>query len=108
MPASWPRIRTFAITLLDKNNYQQFQPLLYQVATAVLGPNNIAFNLRGSLRNYPNVHVKMTEAVSVDLNTRVVQTAQGEQYQGSNTKETRTQQINPGECGWSSADNGGQ
>jgi NADH dehydrogenase len=77
--AANPQVR---VTLLDKNNYQQFQPLLYQVATAVLGPNNIAFNLRGALRKYPNVHVKMTEAVSVDLNTRVVQTAQGEQYQG--------------------------
>jgi NADH dehydrogenase len=77
--AANPHVR---ITLLDKNNYQQFQPLLYQVATAVLSPSNIAFNLRVALRKYPNVRVKMTEAVSVDLNTRIVQTAQGEQYQG--------------------------
>lgn len=74
-----PHVR---VTLLDKNNYQQFQPLLYQVATAVLSPSNIAFNLRGLLRRYPNVHVKMVEAVSVDPNTRAVQTAQGEQCQG--------------------------
>ena len=32
------------VTLLDKNNYQQFQPLLYQVAAAILPPDNIAFN----------------------------------------------------------------
>jgi NADH dehydrogenase len=77
--ASNPNVR---ITLLDKNNYQQFQPLLYQVATSILGPGNIAFNLRGTLRGHPNVDVKMTEVISIDLNTRTVQTAQGQQYQG--------------------------
>jgi NADH dehydrogenase len=70
------------ITLLDKNNYQQFQPLLYQVATALLSPNDIAFNLRTTLGGHPNVDVKMTEVVSVDPNTHIVQTAQGHQYQG--------------------------
>jgi NADH:ubiquinone reductase (H+-translocating) len=70
------------ITLLDKNNYAQFQPLLYQVATAVLGPSNIAFNLRAMLKKHPNVHVRMTEVVSVDLSTRTVKTAEGEQYPG--------------------------
>ena len=40
--ASRPDIR---ITLVDKNNFQQFQPLLYQVATAVLAPSNAALFL---------------------------------------------------------------
>ena len=60
--AANPNVR---ITLLDKNNYQQFQPLLYQVATAILAPSNIAFNLRHALTNHANVDVKMTEVVSV-------------------------------------------
>jgi len=77
--AANPNVR---ITLLDKNNYQQFQPLLYQVATAILAPSNIAFNLRSALLGHPNVDVKMTEVLSVDLNARMVQTAQGQQYQG--------------------------
>jgi NADH dehydrogenase len=77
--AANPNVR---ITLLDKNNYQQFQPLLYQVATAILGPGNIAFNLRGTLRSHPNVDVKMTEVVSIDLNTRTVETAEGQHYEG--------------------------
>ncbi|WP_035356432.1 NAD(P)/FAD-dependent oxidoreductase [Edaphobacter aggregans] len=74
-----PHVR---ITLLDKNNYQQFQPLLYQVATAILGPGNIAFSLRGTLRSHPNVDVKMAEVVSIDLNARTVETAQGQHYEG--------------------------
>ena len=77
--AANPNIR---ITLLDKNNYQQFQPLLYQVATGILAPGNIAFNLRATLIGHSNVDVRMTEVVSVDLNARMVQTAQGQQYQG--------------------------
>ncbi len=77
--AASPHVR---ITLLDKNNYQQFQPLLYQVATAMLSSSNIAFNLRGILKGHSNVDVKMTEVVSVDLGTRIVQTADGQQYQG--------------------------
>src|SRR5277367_290740 len=77
--AANPHVR---ITLLDKNNYQQFQPLLYQAATALLAPDNIAFNLRGILGVHPNVDVKMTEVVSVDPNTHTLQTAQGQQYRG--------------------------
>jgi NADH dehydrogenase len=77
--ATNPNVR---ITLLDKNNYQQFQPLLYQVATAILAPDNIAFNLRTALRGHPNVDVKMTEVVSIDLNARTVETGDGQQYQG--------------------------
>jgi len=48
--AANPNVR---VTLLDKDNYQQFQPLLYQVATALLAPSNIAFNLRAALEGNP-------------------------------------------------------
>src|SRR5580698_2950758 len=77
--AAHPDIR---ITLLDKNNFQQFQPLLYQVATAVLAPSNAAFSLRSVLRRHSNVDVKLGEAVSVDLKTRAIETAEGQKYQG--------------------------
>ena len=70
------------ITLLDKNNYQQFQPLLYQVAAAMLAPNNAAFSLRSVLREHANVDVKMAEVVSTDLGTRTAVTADGQKYQG--------------------------
>lgn len=70
------------VTLIDKNNYQQFQPLLYQVATALLAPDNAAFSLRSLLRGHANVDVKMAEVVSADLETRTVITADGKTYQG--------------------------
>src|ERR1700744_4732125 len=77
--AANPNVR---VTLLDKNNYHQFQPLLYQVATGILSPDNVAFNLRFTLLHHANVHVKMAEVVSVDVNSRVVETADGQRYQG--------------------------
>ena len=77
--AANPNVR---VVLLDKNNYQQFQPLLYQVASALLAPSNIAFNLRLAVKNHPNVDIRLTEAVSVDLKSRAVQAADGQRYQG--------------------------
>lgn len=70
------------ITLIDKNNFQQFQPLLYQVATAVLAPSNAAFSLRAVLKRYSNVDLKLGSVVSVDLKTRSAETAEGQKYQG--------------------------
>lgn len=70
------------VTLIDKNNYQQFQPLLYQVATAGLSAMNAAFSLRSVLRGHPNVDVKLGTVTSVDLKTRTVETAEGQNYQG--------------------------
>ena len=76
---SKPNVR---VTLLDKNNYQQFQPLLYQVATSILGSGDIAFSLRGVLHNHANVDVKMTEVTAIDPHTRTVETSHGQRYQG--------------------------
>ena len=39
------------VTLIDRNNYHQFQPLLYQVATSQLAPSDIAYSLRKLFRD---------------------------------------------------------
>lgn len=70
------------VTLIDRNNYHQFQPLLYQVASSALSPSHIAFNLRGALRGHRNVDVKLTDIVSVDLSTRLVTNTVGQTYSG--------------------------
>jgi NADH dehydrogenase len=76
---SRPEVR---ITLLDKNNYQQFQPLLYQVASGLLAPGNAAFPLRDVLHKAANVDVKMAEVVSADLAARAVRTSDGQTCRG--------------------------
>ena len=70
------------VTLLDKNNFHQFQPLLYQLATAQLGSGDIATSLRRSLRGRANVDVKMDEVTAADPNTRTVTTKAGGSYTG--------------------------
>ncbi len=49
----------FEITLVDKFNYHQFQPLFYQVATAGLDASNISFPLRKAFQNSHNIHIRM-------------------------------------------------
>ncbi len=58
------------ITLADRHNYHLFQPLLYQVATAVLSPADIAAPIRRLLRNQQNVRVVLAELLGVDLQKR--------------------------------------
>ncbi|MFC6646522.1 NAD(P)/FAD-dependent oxidoreductase [Granulicella cerasi] len=70
------------ITLLDRNNYQQFQPLLYQVASGMLSADNAAFNLRTVLAEHDNVDIVMAEVSSVDLANRTAYSAEGKTYTG--------------------------
>ena len=59
--------RTAARTILiDRTNHHVFQPLLYQVATSVLTPGQIAFPLRGNLGNQKNTTVILGEVTGVD------------------------------------------
>src|ERR1700733_6782220 len=74
--------KTLRIVVLDRNNYQQFQPLLYQVATGTLSPDNAAFNLRAVLAHHANVDVVMTEIQSVDLAKRTAYSVNGDEVHG--------------------------
>src|SRR5277367_5994347 len=55
------------VTLVDRKNYHTFQPLLYQVALAVLSPADIAQPIRSIVRDHPNIEVLMDEVVGFDL-----------------------------------------
>ncbi len=67
----------FQIVLLDRNNYHNFQPLMYQVATAGLEPDSIAYPLRKIFKGKRNFHFRMTEVVSIDPQTKSIQTSIG-------------------------------
>src|SRR5687767_2398119 len=60
------------VTLVDRKNHHTFQPLLYQVATAVLSPGEIASPLRRILYRAKNVEVILGEAVGIDTVARRV------------------------------------
>ena len=65
------------ITLIDRQNYHCFQPLLYQVATAALSPADVAWPIRHILRQQKNTTVLMTEVKGIDPVARIVSTAAG-------------------------------
>src|SRR6516165_6845027 len=68
------RSKDVEITLLDRRNHHLFQPLLYQVATGILSPGQIAPVLRHLLRKHENVTVELTHVTGFDLDRRVVHT----------------------------------
>jgi NADH dehydrogenase len=55
----------FQVVLIDKNNFHQFQPLFYQVATAGLEPSAISFPLRKIFQNSNNVFIRIAEITGI-------------------------------------------
>jgi len=70
------------VTLIDRHNYHQFHPLLYQVATCQLAPSDVATSLRKPFRKHGNVAVRMAEVTAVDPAAKAVTLASGQTIQG--------------------------
>lgn len=68
----------FQIVLIDRHNYHTFQPLLYQVATAGLEPDSIAYPLRKIIQDIPNFYFRMTEVLEVFPERKCLRTPIGE------------------------------
>jgi len=68
----------FEITVVDRANYHGFWPLLYQVATAGLGPDDIARPIRAVLDASPNVRVRIGTVSRVDVARRAVELTDGD------------------------------
>jgi NADH dehydrogenase len=66
-----------AVTLVDRQNYHLFQPLLYQVATAGLSPADIAGPIRSIVKGQANTRVLLDEVVGIDVDARRVRLASG-------------------------------
>ena len=68
----------YQLVLIDKNNFHTFQPLLYQVASAGLEPDSIAYPIRKSLAKKKNTFFRYTNVKSINSKTKVVDTTIGE------------------------------
>jgi NADH:ubiquinone reductase (H+-translocating) len=66
------------VTLVDRNNHHVFQPFLFQVATSILEPAEIATPIRSLLKDMPNLRVEMREAKRVDMSRRAVVMTEGD------------------------------
>ncbi len=65
------------VTIIDRHNFHTFSPLLYQVATSGLAPDDIAPNLRGIVQDDLNVDVRLATMVGVDFDRREVHVEEG-------------------------------
>lgn len=65
----------YDVLLIDKNNYHQFQPLLYQVATARLEPASISFPLRKVFQHSKNIRIRIAEVLSIDSENKTLKTS---------------------------------
>ena len=68
----------FQVVLIDKNNYHQFQPLFYQVATAGLEPSSIVYPLRKMFQRNHNVYIRITEVTAVNTAENLLSTPLGD------------------------------
>lgn len=68
---------TYDVLLIDKNNYHQFQPLFYQVATAGLEPAAISFPLRKFFHSQKNIKIRIAEVLQIDASQNFVETTVG-------------------------------
>lgn len=64
--------KSFQAVLIDKHNYHTFQPLLYQVATAGLEPDSIAYPLRKIFMKRSEFYFRMSEVTSIDNKNRLI------------------------------------
>ena len=71
------------VVLVDRNDYHQFQPLLYQVATSQLPAEDIARPHRTIFREYPSVEVVTAQVEEVSLADRTLRLADGRTFTGS-------------------------
>ncbi len=66
------------VTIVDADNFHTFQALMYQVATAGLDVDDIAYPIRGIFRRRRNIHVRVAKVVAVDVDRREVATDRGD------------------------------
>lgn len=65
------------VRLIDQNNYHNFQPLMYQIATGGLEPDSIAYPVRRIFRGYDNVTFRMANVIAVNPKTKELSTTIG-------------------------------
>lgn len=70
--------KLFDITLIDKINHHQFQPLFYQVATSQIEPSSISFPLRHIFRKKRNIQIRLAEVLKVNTSANSITTSTGD------------------------------
>jgi len=67
----------FQVVVIDKQNFHQFQPLFYQVASSGIEPSSISFPVRKIFQSHSNLHFRQTELLAIDHQQRTISTKAG-------------------------------
>src|SRR6058998_2911598 len=70
------------VTLIDKHDYHQFLPLMYQVATYQLSPVDVSMDIRQLFRKHDTIDVELGEVASIDPITKTVTLEDGRTFPG--------------------------
>ncbi len=70
--------RNYQVVVLDRNNFHTFQPLLYQVASAGLEPDSIAYPIRRILKSKKHMHFRMATVQRINRSTKIIETSIGD------------------------------
>lgn len=65
----------YQVVIIDKNNYHQFQPLFYQVASSGIEPSSILFPLRKIFQKRNDIYVRVAEVYAIDPEKKLIQTS---------------------------------
>ena len=72
------RNKKVQVVLLDKHNYHNFQPLMYQVATGGLEPDSIAYPIRKIVQEYKDFYFRLAEVREIDAKNNTIYADIGE------------------------------
>lgn len=71
------RNKPFQVVLIDKHNYHNFQPLMYQVATGGLEAGSIAYPIRKIIQNFSDCYFRLTSVLEIDTTNQTIMTEIG-------------------------------
>ena len=84
----------YQVVLIDKNNYNQFPPLIYQIATAGLHPSSISFPFRKLFEDREDYYFRMTELRAVYASENYIQTSIGKiDFRGNGTAQCTSSEF---------------
>lgn len=67
----------YQVVVIDRQNFHQFQPLFYQVATSGIEPSSISFPVRKIFQKHSNLHFRQTELIAVAPDKKIIHTSNG-------------------------------
>lgn len=76
--ANYLKNNNFQVVIVDKNNFHQFQPLFYQVATAGLEPRDITFPIRKIFQDFQDFYIRIAEVSKIIPEKNTIETSLGE------------------------------